>query len=449
MKKLLFSVFCLLSGCLWAQNMRPVSLSESLQMALENSTQLRKSKIDREALEVKIRESRSAMYPQISAVLGMDYFGELPKQIFPGQPFGLADGTFIALETGRPWQMSGVITMQQPILNESLRRKIPAMNTTRALADLLAQKSEEEVVFQTASVFYQTLQTEQLLRSINANLGKLEALERIAQLQLANGYAIPTDVKRIKVARTNLETQRQNLYTGISALRQTLQFLCGVPFEEPFEPVEEMSNPTADSLLWQNLLLEPETTVEHRLLLRNVELQRIQRRSLAAENLPSLNAYATASTQTFRSNPLFVDPDSRWYGVAAIGLRLQVPVFDGFRLQRKSALLKLEGLKLEEDRRQLTQAKTLEFRLAREQANNAFHALRTQNDNVALAREISDKFLLQYKEGVVSLTDLLTAQTALSEAETNYWQQVFTYKLAVLKVLKAAGRLQELTIKSE
>ena len=66
------------------------------------------------------------------------------------------------------------------------------------------------------------------------------------------------------------------------------------------------------------------------------------------------------------------------------------------------------------------------------------------SDNVGLAREISDKLMLQYKEGVVSLTDLLNAQTALSEAETNYWQQVFSYKLAVLKLLKTTGKLHEL-----
>ncbi|HNG90183.1 MAG TPA: TolC family protein, partial [Saprospiraceae bacterium] len=65
-------------------------------------------------------------------------------------------------------------------------------------------------------------------------------------------------------------------------------------------------------------------------------------------------------------------------------------------------------------------------------------------ENVTLAREVADKLTLQYKEGTVPLTDLLSAQTALSEAETNYWQQVYGYKLAVLKLLKAAGRLADL-----
>ncbi|MBK8556921.1 MAG: TolC family protein [Lewinellaceae bacterium] len=63
---------------------------------------------------------------------------------------------------------------------------------------------------------------------------------------------------------------------------------------------------------------------------------------------------------------------------------------------------------------------------------------------MSLAREIAEKLVLQYREGVTPLTDVLNAQTLLSEAETNYWQQVFSYKLAVLNLLKAAGRLEEL-----
>ena len=139
-----------------------------------------------------------------------------------------------------------------------------------------------------------------------------------------------------------------------------------------------------------------------------------------------------------------MDPGSRWYGIAVIGLRLKIPVFDGFRRFRKANLLRLEGSKLEEDLQQLTQLKTLEFLQAREQLTNAQQAVTTQTDNVTLAREICDKLTLQYREGVVSLTDLLNAQTALSEADTNFWQQVFAYKLAYLKLMKTAGRLEEL-----
>ncbi len=440
---LLWSVFI---GIINAQPapIRPISLSDCLRLSLDNSAQVRKAQLDRQGIEKRLQEGRSAALPQINAGVNMDYLPVLPTQLIPGELFGMADNTYLPVQFGRSWQLTGSISVQQQLYNESARRMAPAANISRNIYDLLQTRSEEDVIYSTATVFYQTLQTEQLLRALNANLDKLDALQRMAQLQLANGYAIPTDVKRIQVAHTNLETQRQNLYTAISGLRQTLQFLCGVSYDEAFDPVDDMAAPAADSARWQNLVLAAETTTEYRLLLHQVELNHIQLNSLKAENVPNFSAYASAYTQTFRPDANFFDIDRRWYGAVALGLKMQIPIFDGFRRLHKSDFLAIEGQKLAEDRRQLNSAKELEFRQAREQLQSALRGLRTQTDNVGLAREISDKLMLQYKEGVVSLTDLLNAQTALSEAETNYWQQVFSYKLAVLKMLKTTGKLNEL-----
>jgi outer membrane protein len=157
--------------------------------------------------------------------------------------------------------------------------------------------------------------------------------------------------------------------------------------------------------------------------------------------LPSLNAYAAASLQSFRDDANFADPDARWYGMFAVGLKIKMPLFDGFRRHNKARVLDIEGQKMDADRRQLEGAKNLEFKQAGDQLENSLRMLKGQSENVALAREITEKLVLQYKEGVVPLTDLLNAQTALSEAETLYWQQVFAYKLAVLKLLKASGNL--------
>jgi len=444
MKRLVFILFFLPIGGMFllAQpTLRPLRLDESLELALGNSAQIRKAKIDRQILERRVKEGRSEGFPQIEANINLDYWPLIPTQLLPGEVLSLSQGTYIPIQFGKPWQLGGTITLQQNLINEAARRIVPALKTTRGISDLMVERSEEDVIFTTASVFYQSLQTEQLLRAVNANLLKLTALEGMAQLQLDNGFVVPTDVKRIKVAKTNLETQRLNLLTGIRNLHQTLSFLCGLPLEEALDLSAEIEAPAADSARWQNLSLDPTTTTESRLLEKNRELLHIQRRSTIAEALPSLSAYATLGAQGFRSDLNFFDIDRRWYGAAGAGVRLKIPIFDGFRVFNKAWVYKLEEQKLEQDYRQLNDAKSLEFRQAREQLTASLSGLRTQTDNVALAREITEKLVLQYREGVASLTDLLNAQTALSEAETNYWQQVFTYKLAVLKLLKTAGQL--------
>lgn len=426
-----------------------LSLGESIRLAIGNSAQIEKAKIDRHILERKVKEARSEGFPQITTLVNMEWWPVLPTQLLPGELFNQSEGSYQALQFGRPWQLAGHVVLEQNLINEAAKRSVPALKTSRGISELLIERAEFDVIFNTASVFYQILQAEQLLRAIDANIGKMEALQGMAELQLANGYAVPTDVKRIRVAKTNLSTQRQNLLTGISSLRQTLQFLCGLPLGEPLNLTDETGLPGADSMRWLGLTLDPRATNEHRLVEHQKDLLLIQRRSAIAEALPSMNAYASLSAQTFRSDINFFDLDRRWYGAAGAGVRLKIPIFDGFRVHNKAKIFKLEEDKLEEDRRQLESAKALEFRQAQEQFRASLQALRTQSDNVALAKEITDKLLLQYKEGVAPLTDLLNAQTALSEAETYYWQQVFSYKLAVLKLLKAAGQLELLKVPSQ
>lgn len=422
---------------------RPLSLKESVRLALDHSTQIKKNRIDREMLERRVKEARSEGFPQITAGIDLDYWPVLPTQLLPGDLFNRSEA-FVPAQFGRTWQLMGHVALEQNLINESARRNVPALKTTRRISDLIIERSENEVIFNTATVFYQTLQTEQLLRALDANLAKLEALRGMAQLQLDNGYAVPTDVKRIRVAQTNLETQRQNLLTGINGLRQTLLFLCGLPISESIDLSAEIGSPASDSARWLALSLDPRNTTESRLLDQNLELLRIQRRSTIAEALPSLSGYAIISAQAFRPDINFFDIDRHWYGAAGAGLKLKIPIFDGFRVHNKVWQYKLEEQKLEADLSLLNGAKALEFQQAREQLVTSLRMLNTQTDNVALAQEITEKLVLQYREGVASLTDLLNAQTALSEAETNYWQQVFYYKLAVLKLLKAAGELDQL-----
>jgi len=417
---------------------RAVSLPEALRLSITNSAALKKNQLDHDALENRMKEGKSALLPQVNARFGMDYLPGLPTTFLPANVLD-EPGGYIATTLGQPWQFAGSVRVEQLIFDEAARRMAPAANVSRSLYDLLADKTESEVQFQTASVFYQTLQTEKLLGAVNANIARLEALERSAQLQLNNGYAVPTDVKRVRVARTNLESQRYNLQTGVQALQQTLQFLCGIPFEEAISLSDDSATPGADSARWQTLSLDLENTVEHRLLQRQIELNRIQTRSLRGEIVPKISAYATAGILAQRTDANFFAERQRWYGLAAVGFQVEVPLFDGFRNRRKTAGMVIERQKIEEDLRLLGQAKNLEFLQAGGRFRGALQTLRTQAENTALAREIAEKLALQYKEGAIPLTDLLGAQTALAEAETQYWQQVFHYKLAVLNLLKATG----------
>ncbi|HNM28047.1 MAG TPA: hypothetical protein PKL15_21540, partial [Saprospiraceae bacterium] len=73
----------------------PVTLPEVIDLALNNSAQLRKAKLDRQGFESRLREGRSAAYPQINAVVSLDAYPSLPTQLMPGEVLGRSDDSYV------------------------------------------------------------------------------------------------------------------------------------------------------------------------------------------------------------------------------------------------------------------------------------------------------------------------------------------------------------------
>ena len=160
MKKSFFLILLGVWGInLFAQGTKPraMTLDESIRLALDNSTQIKKNKIDRQILERRVKEARSEGFPQITANIDLNYWPLLPTVLLPGELFGMPEGSAIPTQFNRDWQLGGTVYLEQNLINESARRNVPALKTTRSISDLIIERSEQEVIFNTSTVFYQTL----------------------------------------------------------------------------------------------------------------------------------------------------------------------------------------------------------------------------------------------------------------------------------------------------
>ena len=63
---------------------------------------------------------------------------------------------------------------------------------------------------------------------------------------------------------------------------------------------------------------------------------------------------------------------------------------------------------------------------------------------MGLAERVYNISQEQYQKGVIPLTDLLTAETALSDAQANHTYALVQMKISELNYLKANGRLLEI-----
>ena len=99
----------------------------------------------------------------------------------------------------------------------------------------------------------------------------------------------------------------------------------------------------------------------------------------------------------------------------------------------------LDQLKVtEDDTRRILSVQSKD---ARSKLVNAITDEERQRENMKLAERVYNISQEQYQKGVIPLTDLLNAETGLSEAQTNHSLALVQMKIAELEYLKANGTL--------
>ena len=444
MKKLAFLLTFLVAflGKTTAQKPIRLTLDDALRRAIGTSASVKKANLDRLSFKNKVKEQRAQGYPQVYFNALSEAWFQQPTAFLPGEVFG-GDG-YVPVTLGQPFQLTGEFRLDQKLIAPGVFSGGKMKDAGEMIAALLVEKTEEEVLFQVAQHFYQTAQNQSLVTGLQANLDKLDALSRMAEIQLKNDLATPTDVKRLRVARTNLETQRQSLLLGIEYQIGLLHLMTGLTLDQPVELATDALIAAIDSTVWSGELAPMLGTTEIRILFKNLEINKLRTKIARSENGPSLDAFARVGYLTQREDPNFFNPKGKWRPLAGLGLKLRYPIFDGFGQKNRVQQLDLESKKTEEDVRQLENFKALEFSFAKKQMRNSLRSLDAQRANNALAIEVYGKIFQQYKEGLVSLNDVLSAQTVVSEAESGLNREIFNYKLAELRFLKSVGRLREL-----
>jgi outer membrane protein TolC len=81
----------------------------------------------------------------------------------------------------------------------------------------------------------------------------------------------------------------------------------------------------------------------------------------------------------------------------------------------------------------------LESNAARTNLKNNLKSLNNQQTNIALAQKVFDVAQKKNKEGLGSTLEILQAQTALKEAQTNYLSALYDATISKIDLQKALG----------
>lgn len=429
------------------------TLQQCLGYAVEHNSNVKKSALDREKAERARQEVLGAFLPQISGSAGLNDNLKKAKFIMPNfmnnyLPEKMRDpnaSEYMTIEMGTKYSANAGLALNQQLLNMSLFNTLDIAKVSRQMAELGALSTEEDVIAQTATLYYGVQVTQyaasQMLRSVEL----VEQMLRTMEVNYASGLVKKVDVDRLRVNLTNLKTQQSAIESGLEVQKNLLKLQMG------FEVTEPITVPPLDlSLIAQqeiaavgSLTFDPIRHIAYRQLQQRERMAELQERAKKYEYLPTLSLSLNLQ-YNHMSDQLFGGATNYGYPTAMVGVSLRMPIFSGGSRLAKVRESHLDLLKAQEDLHALDQSLRMANLNASLKLRDTRRTIALQRDNQALAEQVLDLAQKNYSLGVASLSDVLNASQSLVQAQMSYASALGDYMKAFIDLKKSRGEIRDL-----
>lgn len=424
----------------------PLTLKDALNFALKASQAARIARLDVENAQYQIDEVKSRALPQITGNASLNYNPILQLSALPGELAG-QPGKTLMVAFGQKWSSGAGISLSQNLFDQGVFTGLKAAKSTQEYYRINAQLTDEQLIEQVATTYYDVLVQRQKVGVIDTTIMNAVKVQNILKGQFDNGLAKQIDLDRVAVNISNMRAQRQQLQNAITLMENQLKYAMGLPIQTPitmpefdYENIHTQAAPAGD-------IVDMTNRTEIRLLRQQEILLKFQKDAYKAEYYPSLSLNGNYAYQGLGNKLPWFQPGSagvNWFDYASAGLSLKIPIFNGFATRSRIRQADVDIRKLQENISQTSLGLNLAYENARTQINNSIIVLNTQSENVQLARKVYFNTQNNYNNGLASLTDLLDAENALTEAQNNHSGSLLAYRVAEIQLIKAQGNLKTL-----
>ncbi len=418
-----------------AQAQQAFTLRQAIDYGRSHSPSMAIAANDQRKADAQAQEAVSGYLPQINGSGQLDDNIKRQTTILPAGTFGPEP---VAVQFGTQFITTLNVQAEQTLIDVAQLNGIQANKPNTTMAAIKLKQAEEQVAYDVAKAYAQAQTYRAQVRLLEENLKQYDELVPILRLRLEKGVVQPLDLDRVEVTQRNIRSQltvaQANQEVSIAQLKRTMGMAMDQPLAiaDEVRSADDMRQPGNTAFALSNLLGFKYN--EQSVLLYGIDLKR-KRNAF----LPTLSAYGRYGAMA-QGNDLGHSYDN-WYDYAAVGLKLNVPVFSGLRRssQIKQSEIALDNLR--EQQRNANLGFELDYRSADTRLLASTSTVTNDEDNLKLAERVFANTNLQYQQGTATLSDLLNADYQLKEARNNWTNSVLNRSVAVLDLEKAKGTL--------
>jgi len=425
------------------QSPQTFSLQQSIDHALRHRASLQATRNEEKIAKARVGEIRAIGLPQINGVAEVGDNFIVPKSLLPARLISptAQEGEFEAVAFSPAYTANATLTGSQLLFDGSYLIGLKAAKTYTELSRKTTAQSEIEVAEQVSKAYYGVLVNRERMELLNQNLARLDTLLSQTQVMFENGVAEKLDVDRLRVSLNNLQVERQRAERLMELSENLLKFQMGLDQKQPIILADALAEVEVDVSKINPQNFSYANRIEYSILETQRDLAELDLRNKRSGYLPKLYLNARYGYNAGNNEFSGITQSKNWFEFGYVGGQLQVPIFDGLRkhYQIQQARLTLENTKYGFET--LRQSIDLQLEQAATELTNALDVLTSQQENLELAAEIARVAKIKFQEGVGSNLEVITAETELREAQTNYYAAIYDALIAKVNLDKATGSL--------
>lgn len=407
----------------------PLTLDEALAIARDHSPLIEAAEANREGARAEVRAARAGFLPRASAQYGYSRLKDDPFQRIGGVPIVVGDADV------HHWDL----TLSQPLFTGF------AVTSRHEMAKIEAEIRELERQQQIVAVrqdlriaWFEALLAARLGRVAEDTVTALTAHRRDAAGFLAQGLNSRNDLLKAEASLANAVQERERARAAGEVARSRLGWIMGREIE-PGRPLEDFTAVDTHPLELQPLYDEAE---------RNSPVLQSYRMGLdsldQSVTLAKSGYYPTiAVTGKYEQNGSDLGAETNDFANdhnASVTLTAKWDFFEGGRTGAEVA-------KQQSSRRALAARQREAEDQIRLAVKQAWLDLQVADNSIAAAAQGRDQARenwritnLQYRNQVITSTEVLDSQALLSQAESNYYRALYGYRIAMARLDRALGR---------
>jgi outer membrane protein TolC len=416
----------------------------SLKGALDRGLRYNLGLIEANQTSAGVRTERlralSALLPQLSADARQGYENLSYKEIglklppIPGLPALPSTSGAFGYQDAR-------VSLSQSLYSAELRNQYRARKSDERASMLGVQDSRDVVVFAVGTAYLQVIASAARVETARAQLASAGELDQQTANRVKNEVSPEIDSIRAQVERQSAEQRLTNATNQLEKDKLTLARIIGLAIDQDFELIDPLAYHPLSGITSETATVEAlRSRADLRSAEASVEAATHTLHAQKGQRLPVISV-----TADYGGGGANIGNFNQVYTIAG---NISVPIYTGGRIRADIEQAQADLTRREAEYEDLKGRVAYDIRVAWLDMSASDSGVKVAQRNKSLAEQALVESRDRYTNGVTNYLEVVQAQEAVSVANENYIQSLFSYDVARISFARATGgaetKVQEL-----